>query len=834
MRLRIGLRRLWLLLIALCALAPHASADIGQSLGFERPLLVGDLAAARSIDIGADGRTDLLIRAFGVLNGSEPLDGRWTLLIQQPDGGWSRREQLLDFGPGAVTDLDQDGREDLVTGGRDQVICWRQTAAGLLGEAGADTIPSGWSNGNDPQILPMGGGRVLWLSSSGYSDTPVRAILFRWAEPGDGLRLAWADTIPNSDFNRCAMAAASGVSYLIGEKSSPIRLWAASAADSGHGATVFSRPLDALGTFDLVPVGRDDQGRVLLWPRSQGDVYYDVIPGPDSISLRPGRVPGMPKLTRSGYRAALSRADGTTTIAFPRVDSLGHCIAYVQIDGSLPPRHLANARIEDSDLEAVVDAPGRIEVLASTSYGGNITSSEPSSIRDPDVPCQISGGIAMDDMNGDGIPDLIFIGWSPGAGFQLIIARGIDQAPWFAAPEPVPITEDLNYLSVGVGDLDGDGKRDLLLIRRSSDSDSCEFHPYFQAEGAFQAGPPVFIPDVQSASASGIGDFDGDGRAEVSYQINLFGGAVRLLRWNRDRSVDATVGDVGELHGEPVATGDFDGDGKDEVVVSSSGMILLSIDRLYPVERTYQVFTDSGFPTNAGYQWVGDMNGDGRAELYVEGTTGSLFAFSPDGTVHTLCQDVPRIRGWFTSYLHTCVIDIDGDGLPELVSTAGNDRSIEITDDVTVPGTEPIVWVAPDGRNAASDAYLFWRDVDHDGDPDPIFLCRDGIRVGRNDAIGPAPTRSQDGMLRLVSRTPAGTSARVAVRIARPGPITLHLYDVAGRAIWGERRDSAPANEWVEFVVAPKPAEGAIARGVYFLKVVGGGHAATRRILLGF
>jgi hypothetical protein len=830
MRLRIGFCRWFLPLFALSMLAPRARADIGRFLGFQKPLLIGSLGKAASIDIGADGRTDLVIFGYGILNGSEDLDTGCTLLVQQPDGGWARREQLPSMDP-IVVDLDQDGREDLVAESDQQLMYWRQTGDGLLEQISADTIPSVFDPGVS-KLFPLGGGRVLRLSYE-YSveRSPVTALLFEWRGVSQGFHLAWADTLADSDgflIDPSGIATASGVPYVVSTESSTNRLWAAPITEDGPGSPVFSDPLT---DYHMTPVRTSEGGRVLLWSRSEGNVYSDVVPGADSVSLRVDRVAGMPKLVRPyGTPAILSRANGTSTVAFPRVDSLGNCAAFVRIDASLPPHYEGSARFDDPYLEALVDAPGRLEVLASTAYGATIAPSEPRSKGDPDIPFDILKEIAMDDMDGDGIPDILFHGWSPGIGFGIWIARGIDQAPWFASPEEIPVTEEVDGgLSVAVGDLDGDGKRDLLLISSSSSGPELRrLHPYFQGEGDFEAGGVVEIPDVKALSIAGIGEFDGDGRVEVSYQIGLFGGAVRLLRWNRDRSVDSTIGTVADLTGTPVAIGDFDGDGRDELAVSAAGA--LSIVRLYPREKAYQIFAQSLTPVNPTYCWSGDMNGDGRAELYVERNTGTLYSFSPDGAAHTLRENI--MRRYSTS--NVSLIDVDEDGFAEMIATSDIDGSIEIIDDVATPGEESSLWVAPDGLGLVSAANLYWRDVDHDGDLDPIFICNDGIRVGRNDASGPVPTRSQDGMLRLVSASPAGKSARIAVRIERPGTIDLGLYDVGGHAIWSERRTSAPANQWIEFTVAPKPADGAIARGIYFLKVVGGGRAATRRILLGF
>lgn len=112
-----------------------------------------------------------------------------------------------------------------------------------------------------------------------------------------------------------------------------------------------------------------------------------------------------------------------------------------------------------------------------------------------------------------------------------------------------------------------------------------------------------------------------------------------------------------------VRPADLDGDGLSEFVLVDAGtrgrkqtlrVFSLSGQELWSRELGYDIPPD--FPA------IGDVNGDGRKEIFVDGTNG-LVAFRHDGTI---------LQGWpvqtETSNHAKVLADVDGDGAPELIS----------------------------------------------------------------------------------------------------------------------------------------------------------------------
>ena len=126
--------------------------------------------------------------------------------------------------------------------------------------------------------------------------------------------------------------------------------------------------------------------------------------------------------------------------------------------------------------------------------------------------------------------------------------------------------------------------------------------------------PPAFAVGTTPA-AQAVGDFNGDGKADLVV-ANRDSNTMSVLLGNGNGTfqprTDYTVGTtpIG------VAVGDFNGDGKADVVVANRGASSLSI-LLGNGDGTFQPRTDIALPLTPTAVTVGDFNGDGKADLAV-------------------------------------------------------------------------------------------------------------------------------------------------------------------------------------------------------------------------
>ena len=357
---------------------------------------------------------------------------------------------------------------------------------------------------------------------------------------------------------------------------------------------------------------------------------------------------------------------------------------------------------------------------------------------------------AVADLDGDGVVEIV--GASMAGAISVWHADGTEAAGWPFILDRTLVEGvnqvDLNNYDYGVfgapalGDLDGDG--DLEIVFGAMDSYVYAFHH----DGTEAAGFPLELrheyetsDGTQSRgeriiSSPALGDVDGDGHLEIvigtnqkttgtwgmtymishdgqiepGWPVGLFGAYTNALPY------------VGEgVPGSP-ALCDADGDGKLEIgthTIADSGKILRWDGSEYA--RLARVGADFGPWTNTAEEaahliminsgtW-GDVNGDGTPDYFVggmgfdyangladdghrhdhdhllggwSGVTGE----GPAGPQMPFLPAWPRIMEDMQFFQNPSVVDLDGDGLPEVI----NGSAGSVVHAFNADGAEPAGW----------------------------------------------------------------------------------------------------------------------------------------------
>ena len=218
---------------------------------------------------------------------------------------------------------------------------------------------------------------------------------------------------------------------------------------------------------------------------------------------------------------------------------------------------------------------------------------------------------------------------------------------------PVYYKAGQNAMRLTVADLNGDGKLDLAV----ADENCCATNSLAvlrgNGDGTFQAAKGS-IPGVASDVA--VGDLNGDGKLDVVL-AGEFGGSVRVAIGNGDGTFQAAVNYPTPDSALTAVLTDLNADGKLDILVGgSSGVDVL----LGKGDGTFGTLASYGI--GSGFVALGKFNGDQETDVVAGGFTFIGVAFgSGDGTFQA-----PREIGAGTLVDGLAPGDFNGDSHPDL------------------------------------------------------------------------------------------------------------------------------------------------------------------------
>ncbi len=217
--------------------------------------------------------------------------------------------------------------------------------------------------------------------------------------------------------------------------------------------------------------------------------------------------------------------------------------------------------------------------------------------------------VALGDVNGDGKLDLVTA--NEGSSTVTVLLGNGDGTFTAAAGSPVAVGS-FPY-SVAVGDVNGDGKLDLVTVNSGSNNATVLLG---NGDGTFTAA--AGNPTVGSNSVFGaLGDMNGDGKLDL-VTANYGSNNVTVLLGNGNGTFTAASGSPMAVGSAPnsVALGDVNGDGKLDLMVANGDSDNLTV-LLGNGNGTFTAAAGSPVAVGHGPTSVplGDMNGDGKLDL---------------------------------------------------------------------------------------------------------------------------------------------------------------------------------------------------------------------------
>jgi len=299
-------------------------------------------------------------------------------------------------------------------------------------------------------------------------------------------------------------------------------------------------------------------------------------------------------------------------------------------------------------------------------------------------------GVAMGDLDGDGKPELAVTN-SGSSSASVSVFRNTSTEGTLSFDSKVDFAVGVNPRSIAIGDLDGDGKPDLVTANGDNASSTISLLRNISTVGTLSFATKVNLTSAGTAYGVAIGDLDGDGMPDLAvanhniYTVSVFRNisAVGVITSSSFAAkVDLTVG----KYPYSVAIGDLDGDGKPDLATANSGTTTVSVLRNASELGSLSFDAMADFDTGTGSSpygiAIGDLDGDGKPDLaatnYTLGTVSVFRNISTAGAITTGSFDTKVDYSTGLSPYYVAIGDIDGNGKPEMVTANSGDNTVSV------------------------------------------------------------------------------------------------------------------------------------------------------------
>jgi hypothetical protein len=331
---------------------------------------------------------------------------------------------------------------------------------------------------------------------------------------------------------------------------------------------------------------------------------------------------------------------------------------------------------------------------------------------------------------------------------------------------------------ITTGDLDLDGKPDVVVVNQGSNSISVFRNisaPNQMDSAAFE--PKIDITTGSTTLQARIGDIDGDGLPDIVVSCYLCSGFKVFRNTSTSAGLSfATPIDVTRSTTNPatIALADIDGDGKLDVINTNFGAGSVSMLRNtgssgnISFDAAYTLNTATSGDPQPRLMKVGDLNNDGKPDLVVVNYNGaSIAVFTNNSSAGnlTMSRQVINVGALPTG---VDIGDLNTDGKQDIVVCNYNSKSVSLLANnssgasvsfgtqLTIPATADIY---------GNDCEV--RDFDDDGKPDIAIINWESASINE--------------LILLKNSFTAGslTASNFSTRIAYPTGLYPHSMTVA-------------------------------------------------------
>jgi hypothetical protein len=298
----------------------------------------------------------------------------------------------------------------------------------------------------------------------------------------------------------------------------------------------------------------------------------------------------------------------------------------------------------------------------------------------PSLSACVAGGVA--DFNGDGKSDVLVRGVSGWDTTPVFFSNGDGSLTFSNDADPTKTIFNAAGSQAFVGDFDGDGKTDVLVKGVSGWDTTPVF--FSNGNGTFRFSnaldPTKSLFNLAGADTL-LGDFNGDGKTDVIIRgvpgwdttLVFFSNGDGTFRYSNAADPTKTVFNA---QGAQALVGDVNGDGKADVILKNGAgwyttpVFLSNGDGTFTYhggdDPAKAVFNDA-----SAQAFIGDFNHDGKADVLVRGVSGwdttPVYLSNGDGTF-TFSNAADTTKNLFNLPIAQAFVgDFDGDGKTDVL-----------------------------------------------------------------------------------------------------------------------------------------------------------------------
>lgn len=360
----------------------------------------------------------------------------------------------------------------------------------------------------------------------------------------------------------------------------------------------------------------------------------------------------------------------------------------VSIDATsfAPKSDLTTGTVPYSVTSGDLDGDGRADLIVAnknsnsisfyrnTSVAGNISfASRIDSTLSGQPQC-----VAVADIDGDGALDVLAANYT---GTSLSVFRNISTSGTIALANQIVLSTGASSNSIAIGDIDGDGKPDIVTTYNSSSYVAVLRNLSTPGNISF-AGFTTFLT-ASSPFSVAINDIDGDGKPDIVTANNTATNTVSVLRNTSTIGAISFAAFVQFQTGsypQSVTVGDINEDNKPDVMTVSyntpgSVSILRNTSSVGTISFATRVDSTTG--PSPSFVTMGDMDGDGKPDLVAAngGTVSILKNMTTGGSV-SFAQKVDFGTGSNPCSVVLCDLDNDGKSDISVANYSSNTVSI--------------------------------------------------------------------------------------------------------------------------------------------------------------